>query len=146
VFSSAVARWFEGRCELPPVVQGAVDADGASVEGRRFVVAVKLLVCLAHTVGRGGFAAAVTEYVTAALKDGGVALDTKLITFVRERLQRDPSGRDALEAAMSSPHDQATVQRLAELLDQRMRDDPVFAQRLRMLWSDAAPVDSSHHE
>jgi hypothetical protein len=89
-------------------------------------------------------ATALATATTTALTDGSRALTTKLAAFLRERFRRDPAGQDALEAATHGPRDHAAVQRLAELLDQRMRDDPVFAQRLRALWADAPTADSQH--
>lgn len=81
-------------------------------------------------------AAAVATGATTALADGVRSLVTRLATVIRDRLQRDPSDQDALDAATRDPGDTTAVRRLADLLEQRMRDDPGFEDRVRTLWSE----------
>ena len=95
-------------------------------------------------------AAAVAAAATTAIADGGRALITKLAALLRERSQREVAGQSALAAVEQTtlaaveqnPQDAVATQRLAELLDQRMRDDPVFAHRLRELWEDTTSTAS----
>jgi hypothetical protein len=89
-------------------------------------------------------ATALATAATTALTDASRGLTAKVATLLRERFRRDYSSRGALEAVMHDPDDHAAVQRLAELLDQRMREDPVFAQRLREFWAGNAASDGRH--
>lgn len=86
-------------------------------------------------------AAAVATGATTALADGVRSLVTKLAAVIRDRFQRDPSDQDTLDAATRDPGDTAAVQRLANLLEQRMRDDPGFGDRVRTLWSEISSHD-----
>lgn len=83
-------------------------------------------------------AAALVGGVSAALSDGTRALVTKLGSLVRERLRRNASDDDLLESMLRAPPDDTSVRRLAELLDQRMREDPQLAGELRSAWREVA--------
>jgi len=83
-----------------------------------------------------GIATALAAGATAALGDGVRVLLTRLGALVRERLRRNPSDDEALTTVAWSPGDPDSVRRLAEVLEQHMRDDPEFAQRLRALWTE----------
>jgi hypothetical protein len=89
-------------------------------------------------------ATALATGATAALSDGVRLLITKLASLVRERLGRHPSDQEALESATRGPRDDITVQRLAAVLARHMRDDPVFAEQLRTLWTEIAAA-AAHH-
>ncbi|MFC0526643.1 hypothetical protein [Phytohabitans kaempferiae] len=91
-------------------------------------------------------ATALATAATTALTDGSRTLIAKLTGFLVERFRRDPSDREALEAARDNPEDRAAIQRLAELLDRRMREDPVFAQRLRALWFDVTAAEGGSRD
>lgn len=91
-------------------------------------------------------ATALATGATAALSDGVRALITKLATLVRDRFRQNPPDEETLVAASSNPHDLDAVKRLAELLGQRMRGDPEFAERLRALWTDIAAAGPGHRD
>lgn len=80
-------------------------------------------------------ATALVTGMTAALSDGTRTLLTKLATLIRDRLRRR-SDQDTLDAAIRDPGDHDTIQRLADLISQHMREDPTFAQQLQALWRD----------
>jgi hypothetical protein len=90
-------------------------------------------------------AAALAAGATAAATDGSKALITKTATLVRERFRRSPADQATLEEARRQPDDQTMVERLAQLLDQRMREDPEFAERLMTLWKGIETGGSSGH-
>lgn len=81
-------------------------------------------------------ATAVATGATTAMADGVRTLVTKLVTVIRDRFGREHSDQEALDAATRDPRDAAAVGHLAELIEQRMRDDPDFAERVRIMWSD----------
>ncbi|MBT8227940.1 MAG: hypothetical protein HKP61_01000 [Dactylosporangium sp.] len=91
-------------------------------------------------------AAVLATGVTTALTDGGRALITRAAALVRERLHRNPSDEAALDTAVRRPNDPAAIEALARLLDQRMRDDPRFADQLKALWEGATPDIPVRHD
>lgn len=78
-------------------------------------------------------AVAVTTGATAALSDGVRVLVTRLAAALRERFGRGVSDQATLEEAIRDG-EAKTVQRLAELIGERMREDPAFANQIRTLW------------
>jgi hypothetical protein len=91
-------------------------------------------------------ATAIVSGTAAAVGDGTRALLTKLAGLVRERLRRRLPDNGVLEVAISNPDDQSAVRRLAETLDQHMRDDPAFAKQLRAVWSEIAATEARHRD
>jgi hypothetical protein len=91
-------------------------------------------------------ATAIVSGTAAAVGDGTRALLTKLAGLVRERLRRRPPDNGVLEVAISDPDDQGAVRRLAETLDQHMRDDPAFAKQLRAVWSEITATEARHRD
>lgn len=91
-------------------------------------------------------AAALASGVTTALTDGSKALVTRAAALVRERFRRNPSDEAALDTAVRLSNDPAAIEALARLLDQRMRDDPRFADQLKALWEGVVPAVGPHHD
>jgi hypothetical protein len=91
-------------------------------------------------------ATALAAGATAALGDGVRALITRLGALVRERLRRSPPDDEVLTAVAGDPRDPDSVRRLAGVLDQHMRDDPEFAERLRALWTEITAAARSGDE